>query len=273
MGDLARLGRAELEAMAAAGEEALDCRRVLAKSGDSFLGEVLHGAAASGDWTHYPPGDVYDPVTHAQYFYHTHPPAERRPREEGHFHTFLRPRGMAPGTRPLVLPELAIADAPAAPADPATPPAPQPNQGADNDEPSHLIAIAMDGNGNPVRLFTTNRWVTGETWYAAADVMAMLDRFVIDLARPSWPLDRWLGALFRLFKPQMRALIQARDDAVMSWRRRHRGKVHVFEDRRLDVTSALDIDVEEQIRDIGLALSGSKGQAPGRPTFFLAPGS
>jgi hypothetical protein len=49
--------------------------------------------------------------------------------------------------------------------------------------------------------------------------------------------------------------------------------VHVFEDRRLDVTSALDVDVEEQIRDVGLALSRSKGEAPGRPSFFLAPGS
>jgi hypothetical protein len=254
LGDFSRLERAELEAMAAAGEETLDCRRVLAKSGDSLIGEVLHGTAAACDWTHYPAGDVYDPVTHAQYFYHVHPPAERRPQEQGHFHTFLRPRGMPLGTRPLVLPELAIADAPAAPADPAIPPAPQPNQGADNDEPSHLVAIAMDGDGNPVRLFTTNRWVTGETWYAAADVTAMLDRFAIDLARPSRPLNRWLGAMFRLFKPQMRALIQARDDAVMSWRRRHRGKVHVFEDRRLEVVSALDIDVDEQIRQVALAL-------------------
>jgi hypothetical protein len=254
MGDFARLGRAELEAMAAAGEETLACRRALAGKDDSFIREVLEGAAVAGDWTHYPPGDAYDPVTHAQYFYHTHPPAERRPPDEGHFHTFLRPRGMPPGTRPLVLPELAIADAPAAPADPLTPPARQPDQGADNDEFSHLVAIAMDAAGNPARLFTTNRWVTGETWYAAADVVAMLDRFAIELDRPSLPLNRWLGAMFRLFKPQMRALIQARDDAVMSWRRRHRGKVHVFEDRRLEVTSALDVDVDEQIRHVALAL-------------------
>jgi hypothetical protein len=272
MGDLAGLGRAQLEAMAAAGEEALDCRRALAEKGESLIAAVLDGATVASDWTHYPPGDIYDPLTHAQYFYHAHPPAERQPGEEGHFHMFLRPRGMAPGTRPLVMPELAIADAPAAPADPVAPPAPQPDQGADNDEPSHLIAIAMDRDGNPVRLFTTNRWVTGETWYAAADVMAMLDRFAVDLARPSRPLNRWLGAMFRLFKPQMRALIQARDDAVMSWRRRHRGKVHVFEDRRLEVTSALDIDVEEQIRHVALVLSGARSQAPGARKFGL-PGS
>jgi hypothetical protein len=252
--DIVRLDRAELEAMAAAGAEVLECRRVLAKSGDCVLSEVLRGAAEAGDWTHHPAGDVYDPLSHAQYFYHAHPAGQRPAGEHGHFHTFLRPRGMPRGTRPLMLPELAIADAPAAPAGPAVPPAPQPNQGAENDALSHLIAIAADAGGRPIRLFTTNRWVTGETWYAAADVVAMLDRFVVDLARPSWPLNRWISGLFRLFRPHMAALLHARDDAVMSWRRRHRGKVHVLEDRRLEIASALDIDVEDELRRIDLAL-------------------
>lgn len=248
MADLTRLGRAELEAMAAAGEEVLECRRVLARTGDTVVSEALRGAAGFVEWNHYPAGDVYDALSHAQYFYHAHPPAQRAVRERGHFHTFLRPRGMPPGTRPLIMPELAIADAPSAP------PAPQPDQGADNDELSHLVAIAMDTEGEPMRLFTTNRWVTGETWYAAADVAAMLDRFVIDLARPSWPLNRWLTAMFRLFRPQMAALVRARDEAVMSFRRRHRAKVHVFEDRRLEVPSAVDIDVDDQVRRVRLAL-------------------
>ncbi len=255
MGDFAGLGAATLEAMVAAGQELLECQRILAKTGDSILGELLpHGARGFDEWKHYPEGDVYDAETHAQYFYHIHPPAQRVASEHGHFHTFLRPRGMPPGPRPLMMPERAIADAPAAPDGPAVPPAPQPNQGADNDQLSHLVGIAMDPRGVPVRLFTTNRWVTGETWYAAADVVVMLDRFVIDLARPSWPLNRWITSLFRLFRPQMAELLQARDEAVMSWRRRHRGKVHVFEDRRLEVTSGLDIDIDDQMRRIALAL-------------------
>jgi hypothetical protein len=251
MQDLSHLGRAELEAMAAAGDEVLKCRRVLAQSGDTILGELLRGTAGVVEWNHYPEGDVYDPLSHAQYFYHAHPPGQRADPEHGHFHTFLRPRGMAPGTRPLIMPELAIADAPSAP---VAPPVPQPNQGADNDELSHLVAVAMSETGEPVRLFTTNRWVTGETWYDAADVAAMLDRFVVDLARPSWPLNRWLTAMFRLFRPQMVALVHARDAAVMSFRRRRRGKVHVFEDRRLEVPSTVAIDIDDQIRRVALAL-------------------
>jgi hypothetical protein len=251
MQDLSHLARAELEAMAAAGDEVLECRRVLARSGDTILGELLRGTSGVVAWNHYPEGDVYDPLSHAQYFYHAHPPGQRTDPEHGHFHTFLRPRGMAPGTRPLIMPELAIADAPSAP---VAPPVPQPNQGADNDELSHLVAIAVSETGEPVRLFTTNRWVTGETWYAAADVAAMLDRFVVDLARPSWPLNRWLMALFRLFRPQMVALVHARDAAIMSFRRRRRGKVHVFEDRRLEIPSAVEIDIDDQIRRVAAAL-------------------
>lgn len=254
MVDAIRWDRAGLEAMAAAGREVLDCRRVLAKTGDTVVTEALRGAEGFYEWTHYPAGDVYDPESHAQFFYHAHPSGQRAVQEHGHFHTFLRPRGMPPGTRPLVMPELAIADAPAQPAGPVMPPAPQPNQGTDNDEFSHLVAIAVTGEGEPVRLFTTNRWVTGETWYAAADVIAMLDRFVVDLARPSWALNRWISALFRLFRPQLVELIEARDEAIMSWRRRHRSKVHVFEDRRLEITSAVDIDVADQMRRIALAL-------------------
>jgi hypothetical protein len=253
MADLTRLGRAALERMASAGDELREVERVLRKTDDTIVGEALRDGGVFYEWHHYPKGDVYDPETHAQYFYHAHATGQRID-EHGHFHTFLRPRGMPVGVAPLLLPELAIADAPAAPHDPLLAPVAQPNQGGNNDKLSHLIGIAMDRNGLPSRLFTTNRWVTGETWYSAADVCAMLDRFSIDMARPSWPLNRWISAMFRLFKPQMTELLLARDAAIMSWRRRHRGKIHVFEDRRLEVTSALDIDVAAQIELVALAL-------------------
>jgi hypothetical protein len=251
MADLSGLGRAALEAMAAAGAEVLECRQALARTGGTPIAEALGAVPVPVEWSHYPAGDVYDPRSHAQYFYHVHAPSPRTAGEHGHFHAFLRPRGMPPGTRPLIMPELAIADAPAAP---VAPPAPQPNQGADNDEISHLAAVAVDAAGEPVRLFTTNRWVTGETWYAAADVVAMLDRFAVDLAYPSATLNRWITALFALFRPQLVELVRARDEAVMSFRRRRRGKVHVFEDRRLEVTSSVEIDVDEQVRRVALAL-------------------
>jgi len=254
MPDFANLPRLELERMAAAGRANLDCLRSLARAGGSIVSEALDGAGDIHEWRHYPAVDVYDPATHAQFYYHAHPREARAVGEHGHFHTFLRPRGMPAGVRPLMLPELAIPDAPAQPQTPVLPPVRQPNQGEDNDKLSHLMAISMDSRGWPIRLFTTNRWVTGETWYSAEDVERMLDRFAVNTTRPSEPLNRWITAMFALFRPQMRALLGARDAAIMNWRRRHRGKIHVFEDRRLEVTSASEIDVEDQVRRIEEAL-------------------
>jgi hypothetical protein len=185
MPDLADLPRVELERMAAAGRTALDCLRALAKAGSNVVSEALEAAGPFYEWQHYPASDVYDPVTNAQFYYHAHPPAERAAGEHGHFHAFLRPRGMPRGVQPLMLPELAIPDAPAQPRGPVLPPARQPNQGEDNDKLSHLVAISMDTRGMPIRLFTTNRWVTGETWYGAEDVGRMIGRFAINRDEPS----------------------------------------------------------------------------------------
>src|SRR5579863_792954 len=264
MVDIARLSPATLEAMAAQGRELLACQRELASGAGSVLAILLAGVGTVYEWQHYPRDDVHDPATHAQYFYHAHPPSERKvvgrgqsgidEREHGHFHTFLRARGMPPGTRPLVMPELAIADNPAAPKVPLTASAPQMTAEDEGEPWSHLVAISLDSAGRPLRFFTTNRWVTGETWYPAADVVTMLDRFVLGPVAPSPLLNRWLMALLGLYRPQLAELLFARDVAVMDWRRRRRAKVHVFEDRRLEITSTLAIDFEHQIELVDTAL-------------------
>lgn len=235
-----------------------ESRRAMSEAGTSVLAEALQGVAAVYAWQHYPRGDVYDPTTHAQYFYHAHPADERKVtaagEEHGHFHTFLRARGMPPGVRPLLMPELGIADNPAAPKRPPTPSAPQSAEGEGADPWSHLVAIAMDAAGAPLCFFTTNRWVTGETWYPAHDVARMLDRFALSAAPPAPFLNRWIVALIGLYKPLLVDLLARRDAAIMDWRRRHRAKVHVLEDRRLEVTATLPIDLEAQSRLIAAAL-------------------
>ncbi|HEY3918784.1 MAG TPA: hypothetical protein VGL83_13380 [Stellaceae bacterium] len=243
--------------MAASAQALAECQRAMAALGASPVAEALQGAAPVYEWRHYPDGDVYDGANHAQYFYHAHPAGERASPggdEHGHFHIFLRARGMPPGVSPLVMPEFAVANNPAAPKTPLVPSAPQSVAGEAADPWSHLVAVAMDGAGRPLRFFTTNRWVTGETWYPAADVARMLDRFALGEVAPSPLLNRWIAALLGLYKPQLRDLLARRDAAVMDWRRRRRAKVHVLEDRRLEVTSALPIDIEAQIAQIDAAL-------------------
>jgi len=41
----------------------------------------------------------------------------------------------------------------------------------------------------------------------------------------------------------------------MDWRRRRRAKVHVLDDRRLEVLTTLEIDLERQMKAIAAALA------------------
>ncbi len=77
----------------------------------------------------------------------------------------------------------------------------------------------------------------------------LLDYFDIRHARPSWPTNRSIYDMIRLFKPQIVELLTARDRAVRDWAE-HRPGTDVFEDRDLEVTSYLDVSVEDQVRAV-----------------------
>ena len=233
--DFDALSDEELLAMGRAGHEVLDVHRVLTKTNDNVVGEILRDQGTFYEWDHFPKGDVYDRETHGQYYYHAHPLDQRFEGEHGHFHTFMRPKGMPPWVKPATVPRYK------APKDP-------------NDQLSHLIGISMDPRGFAFRLFTVNRWVTGEVWYDAANVATLLDYFKIDHARPSWPVNRWITAIVRLYKPLIVELVKVRDQTVEAWHRAHPEVEDVFEDRNLEVTSYADISAESQIRAVGQAI-------------------
>lgn len=228
--DLQRLPRARLEAMRAAGAEILQCQRVLDKAGLDLVSEVLRGQGTFYELEHYPVDDVIDRDTQAQYYYHAH----RGAPEHGHFHTFLRAPGMPQGVAPVTYSGEEVWP-------------------SGDEAISHLIAISMDAYGRPISLFAVNRWVCGETWYPAKEVIRMLDRFAIDHAFPSWPVNRWLGAMLQLFRPQVEALLRHRDAAVETWRRAH-PECDVYEDRRLEVTGECAISVDAQVAAVAAAL-------------------
>lgn len=223
--DLSLLPRPRLLRMLAAGEEALECQRVLEKAELNLVGEVLRGQGDFIEFEHYPADDVFDRDTHSQYYYHAH---RGVPGEHGHFHTFLRAGGMPAGVAPIAY----AGDEPWPRGDDAL---------------SHLVAISMDAYGRAMGLFCVNRWVTGDTWYPAEDVVSMLPRFQVDHAHPSWPINRWLSAMFVLYFPHMAALLARRDAVVENWARSHPDR-DVFEDRELEVTGWMPVDVEADVR-------------------------
>jgi hypothetical protein len=221
----------ELLAMRAAGEEVKECLRVLTKADLNVVGECLRDQGTFYEYDHYPQGDVYDAETHAQYYYHAH---RGTAGEHGHFHTFVRAKGMPSGIVPVAY------------------------QGAEpwpkGDEVlSHLVAVSMDRYGYPIGLFTTNRWVTAENWFVAGDVIRLLDRFVIDHAFPSWPVNRWLTAMMVLFRPNIEALLRERDAALEAWRIKYPDR-DAFEDRELEIMSQCRIAIDEQIAAVDQAL-------------------
>ncbi len=227
------LTRDALLAMQAAGQEITECYRVLAKGGLNIVGELLRGQGDFIELDHYPNDDVFDRDTQSQYYYHAHRGLDG---EHGHFHTFLRPPGMPDGLLPIAHQN-------------ASEPWPEGREAL-----SHLVAISMDAYGFPIGLFTTNRWVTDEAWYNACDVAQMLSLFRIDHAAPSWPVNRWISAMFVLFRPQMQVLLAQRDASVATWAAQHPG-TDVFEDRTLDITSQLRISVPEQIARVEALLT------------------
>ena len=238
-GALRHLGRPQLADLAAAADEIRLCLRVLDATGDDIVHEILGPAPQVAAWEHHPPGDAFDSASHAQFYYHCHPEAERPFPEHGHFHLFLRPLGMPPGIAPAPLAGL-------------VPPA------GDNDALSHLVAISMDHRGQAARLFTTNRWVTGETWYKAGDVCRMLDRFAVRPGPPYPLIARWLTAMARLFGGEIRRLLRARDSVVAEWAARE-PTANVHENRALDVTSFMEIDVPARSAAVDRALGNCRG--------------
>lgn len=189
--------------MADARDQALQeiafCAAVLAKGGLNVLTETFQGVSDIAAWDHYPPGDVFDPASNAQWFYHCHP-AEEGTSEHGHFHCFLRPEG---------------------PAGPI----------------HHLCAIGVDAHGRLLRLFTVNQWVVGDDWADAETTIPLLARFDMQMPRPSYLVNRWLTAILVAYETQIAELIRQRD-MVLADHRPPPG-VATREDRGLEVTSEL----------------------------------
>ncbi len=238
---LARLSPAELEDMAAAGAEVEENMRLLTKTGANVVGQCLAHQGTFYELDHYPKGDVFDEEFQSQYYYHAH---RKDSGEHGHFHTFLRAPGMPEGVAPVAYEGKA-------------------RRPTGKDALTHFVAISMDRPGHPIGLFTTNRWVTDESFYRAEDVIAMLCRFRIEHTHPCLATNRWITAMLKLFRPQIEALIIERDRAIAQWAAAHPDR-DVYEDRELEVTSSLPIGIEAQIEVIAdtLKRSGAGIRAP-----------
>ena len=167
------IGSAMTEDQQRAADEIAFTEAILKKSGDTVLSETLKDTQSVAAWSHYPAGDVFDPASGGQWYYHCHQPAADAV-EHGHFHCFVRPDGAKGPVH-------------------------------------HLIGVGVDSYGKLHRLFTVNQWVVGDNWLDAEPTIALLPRFDVHMARPSDLVNRWLTAVIRRYEPQIAELIRARD--------------------------------------------------------------
>lgn len=228
---LCRIGDAELagllrseprgrkEQMLEAAEDVLRCIQAYSRRGTSVLADVLGKHTHFEEWAHYPQNDAVDGNTRYRFYYHAHAASERMRGEHGHFHVF----GPAPTSR-------------------------RRGNAISNPEPdyTHIVGISVDERGFPMRLFTTNRWVTAEQWLPAASVIRSMHKLDLSRARPV-RAARWVQGVVRLFGVQIATIVRHRDDRIAR-KACHTDLERLFEDRRSHILSQCRVDLARQFR-------------------------
>ena len=133
----------KLQEMLKAGKEVLEWTDCLKKTKSHIIQEISKQKELFWRVDFRSIKGAFDEKSYAQYYYHSH----RNNGEHGHFHLFLRRGGMPPQVAPLFYDQRNCTL-------------------NDIDTYAHIIAISMDHEGQPIGLFTTNKWVTGEDWYS-----------------------------------------------------------------------------------------------------------
>lgn len=194
----------DLRALRRAGAELLEVMQALQRKGRNVVTELMRDARAMNEWDHFPADDAFDADTGYRWYYHAHPDSQRGD-EHGHFHVFAR----------------------------------APKSGY-----THLVGLSVSAAGLPLRLFTTNRWVTNEVYAPAGPVLRRLQQFGMDKPAGLALVHRWLGAVIGVFRPQLQALLVARDRRVDAARIT---RPNLFEDRRTILLSQCRLDLKQHL--------------------------
>lgn len=202
-----------------AAQSVLDIQLAYAQANSSLALAALAGARHFELLRHYPARDVFDSKNSTGFFYHAHPSAKSALNEHGHFHLFFyekKPREVV----------------------------------AQRDRFCHFLGLSLDEKGMPLRWFTTNRWVTGEQWKSAEEMIRLLASFSVQTSGRLAPVANWISAMLRLFEPQIVKLLYRRD-ALMERKIAVFGREVSFENRNLDVIAECSAALPARIKQLG----------------------
>ena len=208
---------AELQKMKQAGLEAIKWQSILKKVDSSVISDVIK------DYDHFYIGDRYpfdesfDEETKSTYFYHSH-----RPKEHGHFHVYFSDETIMDQYEPL--------------------------SAWDRDNKNtHLVAISMHPDGEPIGLFVPNQWITKDQWYKSESMLKMIDHFAINHPYPSWPSNQWINHILVLFRPQIKEVLEKRDQFIAS-----SGEPidSLVKNKKIDAISSVSLSIPDQMEVI-----------------------
>ena len=128
---------------------------------------------------------------------------------------------------------------------------------------AHLLAVSMDNQGEPLDLFTVNRWVTGDINLPPDKLKAYLPRFRIESQGKFQDVHDFLRNLFALYQPEIGMLLEQREQVYKNYRLAHNGE-QPHEDRALEVTSSFPIDLAAHMHRLEgeLKRRGAHREAP-----------
>ena len=198
-----------------AAQELASIQMKYAKSGRTLNEAALCGARDFIEWQHYPNNDLADEKSGYEFYYHAHSADEMPKGEHGHFHVIKRHAKSF----------------------------------------HHLVGISLDQKGLPVRLFTTNQWVTGEEMADSNLVMQSVVEFQMDITGRMAPVSKWVGALMQLFQSEIKELIKERDQEITRLVTRLGNRGNVLNSREHHVLSECKIDLMGRLSENLLAVN------------------
>lgn len=224
--ELSNVSTMHLQLMQQGIDEMLAVLEEAAETGYHVLASLLpkSGDDLFNQWQHYPPGDIQDSDSGSIWFYHAHTEDEiARPwNEHGHFHLFRYTEKLSPDAEAIALPA---------------------EMDMEKGGLCHLVAVSFDPNGLPVRIFTTNRWVSGEWMYRAENVIPLLDGYEM-VGKNHELTSRWLCALLKLYRPQIEWALIERDRKIEELKA---ADPNYAENKEIEVLSAVEFDLAGQI--------------------------
>jgi hypothetical protein len=192
-----------------AAQELANIQMRYADTGRTLNEAALGGARDFMEWQHYPNNDLADEQSGYEFYYHAHS-ADEMPREEhGHFHVIKR----------------------------------------ESNTFHHLIAIALNQRGLPVRLFTTNQWVTGEEMAESKLAIKSLGEFRMVVMGRMAPVAKWVGALIYLFAVEIEELILGRDQKIAQLMAERGNRELALNSRKHHVLTECKIDLMERLSE------------------------